>query len=288
VNKHVVRGIIALAGLSSAVSVASAQAPTTAQVWDVRFVIDSDGPFAQGPSATAVGITLVARVGLLPNSNVLGSSNFGVARVGGAGTPTSGFRMVFTDALSAGLGLNQGTIGQGTTASGPFAETPRNDTSGDPLAGAFYPYRPSFDPGGLPAPGDNSNPFNGTFVNPATGNPVATSITLDRSRGWNTVPTPLGVATLDAGGNIISGEYAAVYRFVYVPREDFSLLAARNISVTVTGMSARYIFQINGDLANQGATFNLPPTTFTFQVPGPGAAALAGLAGLAAFRRRRA
>jgi uncharacterized protein (TIGR03382 family) len=288
VNKHVVQGLVALAGLASAVSVASAQAPTSAQVWDVRFIVDSAGPFAAGPSATAVGITLVARVGLRANSNPLGSTNFGVARVGGAGTPTLGFRMTFTDALSGGQGLNQGTIQPGATAFGQFAEAPRNDASGDALAGAFYPFRSSFDPGGLPAPGDNDNPFNGTFVNPATGPTVATNITIDRARGWNTVPQALGVATLDAAGNITGGDYAAVYRFLFVPRQDLTAQAVRDITVSVTGMSARYVFQVNGDLGSAGATFNLPNSTFSFQVPGPGAAALAALAGLAGLRRRRA
>jgi hypothetical protein len=268
--------------------VASAQAPTSAQVWDVRFIVDSSGPFAQGPSATAVGITLVARVGLRANSNPLGTANFGVARVGGPGNATAGFRMTFTDALSGGQGLNQGTIQPGSTATGPFAEAARNDSSGDPVSGAFFPFRSSFDPGGLPAPGDNDNQFNGAFLNNATGPVIAGNIQLDRNRGWNTVPQALGVATLDAAGNITGGDYAAVYRFIYLPRPDFTGNAVRNITVDVTGMSARYIFQVNGDLGGAGATFNLPNQSFTFQVPGPGAAALAALAGLAGFRRRRA
>ncbi|MGD9688974.1 MAG: hypothetical protein AB7K52_01530 [Phycisphaerales bacterium] len=47
---------------------ALAQAPSTAQVWDVRFVADSDGAFAAGPSATQVGITICARVRILPST----------------------------------------------------------------------------------------------------------------------------------------------------------------------------------------------------------------------------
>jgi hypothetical protein len=289
VNKHVVQGLVALAGLASAVSVASAQAPTTAQVWDVQFVVDSAGPFAAGPSATAVGITMVARVGIRENTSQFGTANFGVARVGGNGTATSGFRMTFVDALSAGQGLSQGTLGRGNTATGPFADIPRTDTSGDPLAGAYFPFREGFSAGGLPNAGENENPFNGNFVTNAAGNPVFTALTLSRSRGWNTVPQPQGVATLDGAGNIVSGEYAPIYRFLYIPREDLTLQAVRQIAVTVQGATARYTFDVQGDNGLTSTTnYPLPTQTFTFTVPSPGAAALVSLAGLAALRRRRA
>jgi hypothetical protein len=275
-------GFLASAGLATA-ALGQAGAPTSAQVWDVQFVIDQSGPFAEGATASAVGITLVARVGIRPNTSPFGTENLGVWRVGGSGTPASGFRMLFNDAVSGGAGLGQGTIASGQTATGPFAETPRNDASGDPLSGAFFPFRSSFDPAGLPNPGDNDNPFNGTFVNPAMGNPVATNITLDRARGWNTVPTPLGVATLDAAGNITGGDYAAVYRFLYTPRA----AGDRQITVSVLGMSARYAFQRQGDFSLNGAIFNLPTMSFSFRVPAPGAAAMVGPAGLALCRRRR-
>jgi hypothetical protein len=284
-NRCAVGGVLAVAGLASTAAVSSGQAPTSAQVWDIQFLVDQDGAFAEGSGATAVGITLVARVGIRANTGLSGTANFGVARVGGATTPTFGFRMTFPDSLSAGLGLNQGAIGQGSTSTGPFAETPRNDASGDPVAGAFYPFRDALTPGGLPDPGDNDNPFNGSFVNPSTGSPEAGNIQLGRARGWNTVPQALGVATLDAAGNITGGAYAAVYRFLYVPRAG---APDRDIDVSVTGMSARYIFAVNGNNASTGAVFNLPNMAFQIRLPGPGSAALIGLAGLAATRRRRA
>lgn len=295
-NKHVVQGLIALAGLASAASMASAQAaPTSAQVWDVRWVVDSSGPFAAGPSATAVGLTLVARVGLRPNSAVLGSTNLGVSRVGGSGSATSGFHVTFSDALSAGQGLSQGTAHAGPTSTGPFGEAIINDQDGNvpathnPLAGAFFAFREAFSPGGLPNPGSNADGFNGSYSNPATGTPAFFNLTVDRARGWNTVPGPLGVATLDAAGNIVSGDYAAIYRMIYVPREDTTPQGIRNITMTTLGATARYIFQVNGDNGLASTTnFVIPTFTTTFQVPGPGAAALMGLAGLAAMRRRRA
>jgi uncharacterized protein (TIGR03382 family) len=277
---------------------ASAQvggAPTSAQVWDVRWIVDSSGPFAEGPSATAVGLTLVARVGIRPNTGVIfPTANFGVSRIGGAGSPSSGFHVTFSDALSAGLGLSQGTLQQGATAQGPFAEAPRNDADGNvpatgqPLAGAFFPFREAFSTGGLPNPGSNADAFNGTLDNPATGTPSFSNLTVDRARGWNTVTTPLGVATLDAAGNITGGDYAAIYRLIYIPREDTTPQGIRNITMTTSGASARYIFNVSGDFATGSGNFNIPTFTTTFQVPGPGAAALMGLAGLAAMRRRRA
>jgi hypothetical protein len=284
-NRCAVSGLLAAAGLASTAAVSLAQAPTSAQVWDIRFLVDQDGPFAEGSGATAVGITLLARVGIRPNSGLGGTNNFGVARVGGAGTPTIGFLMTFSDAVSAGLGLSQGTIAPGVTAIGPFAEAPRNDSSGDPVAGTFFPFRDAFTPGGFPDAGDNDNPFNGAFSNPPTGSLLVTSIQHGRARGWNTVPTPLGVATLDAAGNITGGDYAAVYRFLYTPRAGGP---DRDIDVNITGMSARYIFAVNGDLGSTGPVFNLPNMTFQIHIPGAGAAALMGLACLAAMRRRRA
>jgi len=76
--KRTVSMVVAASGTAIMFAVpALAQAPATAQVWDVRFVVDSTGPFAAGPTATQVGITMFARVGILPNTTASGTNNFG-------------------------------------------------------------------------------------------------------------------------------------------------------------------------------------------------------------------
>lgn len=95
----IVGGCLALA------APALAQAPATAQVWDVRFVFDSSGPYMVAPGATQIGVTMYARVGILPNTSPTGTTNFGVGRLGGAT-----FRMTVVDPDAAGAGANQGSV----------------------------------------------------------------------------------------------------------------------------------------------------------------------------------
>ncbi len=268
-NKNVVRGLFAMAGLAVSASAALAQAPSSAQVWEVRFVVDSSGAFAAGPSATAVGITMEARVSILANTSATGTNNFGISRVGGAnGT----FRVTFTDALSAGGGLNQGSVAQGATGQA------FNDTNGNPIAGHFSPFRGSFQPQQGPNfMGPNSEPNNGVANNPATGSPFLTQLVGSRAFNYGS----------DGTGAYGAGEFAPVYRMVFFPRPDFTGNAVRNVTVAVTGMSARYIHTVNGTLGVAATAVNLAPQNFSFQVPTPGAAALLGLGALAGLRRRR-
>jgi hypothetical protein len=126
---------------------ASAQspAPATAQVWDVRYVVDSSGPFAAGPAATQVGITIFARVGILPNTASSGTNNLGVSRVGG---PTSIFSV--TDPAAALAGQSQGSLLRGRTFEIDGRDL--NDVAGQPLEGMFAPFRTGFAPGPLISP----------------------------------------------------------------------------------------------------------------------------------------
>lgn len=272
-NKNVVRGLFAVAGLAVSASALLAQAPTSAQQWEVRFSVDSSGAFAQGPSATAVGITMEARITILANTSASGTNNFGISRVGGAGSATSGFRITFTDALSAAGGLNQGSIAMGATGQGI------NDTSGNPLAGHFSPYRGAFTPQTGPLfVGGNNDPANGNFSNPATGTPILSNLVGGRNLNYGS----------DGSGPQGVGEFAPVYRMVFFPRQDFTAAAVRNVTVAVTGASARYLFAVNGTFGSTGPNFTIPAANFSFQVPTPGAAAVAGLGALALGRRRRA
>ncbi|MGD9689210.1 MAG: MYXO-CTERM sorting domain-containing protein [Phycisphaerales bacterium] len=250
-----------------------AQAPSSAQQWEVRFVVDSSGAFAQGPNATAVGITMEARVTILPNGSASGTANLGISRVGGSGTATSGFRITFTDALSAGAGLNQGSVEQGATGQA------FNDTNGNPITGHFSAFRGSFSPQSFPQfMGSNTDPGNGIAVNPATGSPILTNLVGSRQFNFGS----------DGSGPVGAGEFTPIYRMIFFPREVLTADGIRNITVAVTGMSARYVYGLQGTNAQTGSTVNLPGVNFSFQVPAPGAAAVAGLGVLALGRRRRA
>lgn len=269
-NKNVVRGLFAMAGLAVSASAALAQAPSSAQVWEVRFTVDSTGAFAAGPSATAVGITMEARVSILPNTAASGTNNFGISRIGGS---NGVFRVTFTDALSNGQGLNQGSVQQGATGQA------FTDTSGNPLAGHFSPFRGSFNPQSGPLfLGANSDPNNGVVNNPATGSPFLTQLVGSRALNFGSDGT-------QAYGN--GPDFVPVYRMIYFPRPDFTGNAVRDVSVAVTGMSARYIHTVSGTFGSAAAAVNLPNQNFSFQIPTPGAAALLGLGALAGLRRRR-
>jgi len=292
VNKNVVRGLLAVTGLACAATTVSAQAVASNQVWEVRFVVDNAGPFAQGPNATAVGITMQARVALRANTATNGSTNLGISRVGGSpNTSGTGFLMTFADPLDSAA--NHGTIGRGETGE-QFNGSGINDSTGAALAGHFAAYRGSYAPSG--SGGSNTDTSNGTFATAANGNQTVTNVVGSRAFGntnpGNLAPSApggaLGAATLNGDGTL-SGEFASIYRFIYTPRFQLGVTFPRDITVTAANMGVRYVFrdQGGGNFSAANAVV-LPAQTFTFRVPGPGAAALVGLGGLIAGRRRRA
>jgi hypothetical protein len=273
-SQVVVRSVLAAAGLASVMGVtnhaqAQISAPASAQVWDVRFVADTTGAFAASDTATAVGITIMARVGIRPNDSAFGTANLGVSRVGGG---EGSFFMTFADPAG---GPFMGNAQRGATGEG-------TDTSGDPLAGHFRAFRGSF---GVDGVGENEQNFNGIFGHNPAGNATVTSLVGGRTNGYDGVP--VGVATLDAAGNIIGGDYAMVYRLLYIPKP----AASRNVTLSWQNLSVTYLFQAQGSFALASPTITpagFGSGTVSFRVPTPGAAALLGLGGLAAFRRRRA
>jgi hypothetical protein len=263
------------------INAVNAQAPATAQVWDVRYLVDSSGPFAAGPTATAVGITIQARVGIRANTAGSGTNNFGVSRVG-----ASGVFMTFVD--PNGNTPNQGSLARGATGETDGGGNALVDTGGNPLAGSFSPFRGSFAPGTAPFFGSNNDGSNGTVGTNASGNPTLASVVGSRAFNFNGIPVGAAATAQDANPANLVGEYANVYRLVYFPKPDFTTSAVRNITVNITGLGVRYLFAFSGSTASAAAAVTLPNTSFTFQVPTPGAAAVLGLGALAAARRRRA
>ena len=302
--KNAVRMLFAGAGMAMAMSAFGQGAPASAQVWDIRFDVDTSGPFAAGPNATAVGITLRARVGIVPGTYVTG--NFGVSNVGGSAgaggaftnANSTNFNMTFID--PNGNSPNQGSIGRGAVGAVDGMGNVILDSGGAPMAGLYPTFRGSFGSTG----GDNTNASNGVFGTNALGNAVASGIVGSRA-AFNNNPgniSPgapggaLGAATFDGNGfgvaNLVGG-YADVYRFIYLPKPDFTTAFDREITVNVRNINVRYLAANNGtDLFTASASttrlFTVQPLTFRFQVPTPGAAALLGLGGLCAARRRRA
>ncbi len=256
-SRGTVRNLLSAAGIAAATATSvMAQAPASAQVWEVQFVVDSSGPFAAGESTTAVGITMVARVSILANTSATGTNNFGVSRVGG-GNGT--FFATFADPAGGPF--------QSSAAPGPTGEA-LNDSGGNPLAGHFRAFRGGFAPQG--SGGSNADTSNGIYGNNISGNATVTSLVGTRAIGYT---GPLGV-----------NDFVPVYRFLYLPKTAQS----REIALGIQGLSARYLHTVNGEFATAAAAVNLPNQTIRFRVPTPGAAALLGLGGLAALRRRRA
>lgn len=267
-SRGAVRILVSAAGLAALAATASAQAPASAQRWDFQFVPDSSGAFAQGESTTAVGITLMARVAILPNTSASGTNNFGVSRIGG-GNGT--FFMNFADPAG-------GPFASGATY-GPTGEG--NDATGQPIAGHFAAFRGSFNPQiGPDFVGSNTDAANGIFSTVA-GNPRITNVV--GSRQFNFNGTPLGVASHD-GTDFTGGDYALVYRVLFLPKP----AASRNVTLTWQNISGRYVFAVSGTNASAAASPALGNGSISFRVPTPGAAAVAGLGVLALARRRRA
>lgn len=287
VRQAVVAALCGVAGSGSAVSVTLAQAPPFAQVWDVRFIADQSGPYAAGPTASQVGITMYARVGILPNTSATGTANFGVSRVGGAGSGTTGFRVLFSDGASRVDRLREGFIEPGRTSDIDGRDL--LDTSGEPLRGHFAPFRGGFGPQEGPQfLGANSSPFNGEFFNPATTTPALANLIGSRTLHFGSEGTGrVGVAATptDANPANLIGDLTPVYRLYFTPTPGFS---GRVVTGSVRDMSARYLLGLapTGDGLHAPAV-DLPDREFAFVVPGPGGAVLGFAAVAAGLSRRR-
>jgi hypothetical protein len=322
VSNKVVSGIIAAAGLAAVVAPAFGQAAVTSnQRWDVRYVIErfadvseggglrstqtfvvswngatwsaptlasSSGDLTSRQNIGRVDITLSGRVGTVGTT-----ANFGVNRLGGTGSTTTGFRMTFSDAGNDPANPNHRVDAGSTGGLGSFV----NDTNGGPLTGTYNPFRVGFSPTGSPgAVGSNTDPNNGTYSNPATGNVIVANLTGARGSNFGAetgnpaTALGIGIATLDGNNNISGGDFANFYKMSYTPNKaDNPATAYRSINLAIQGQTLRYLFQKNSD-TNYSSSGNLTMTdhNLSFFVPTPGAAALVGLAGLATLRRRRA
>ena len=262
-SRGAVRFVMAAAGLAVMTGSALAQAPASAQRWEFAYVVDSTGAFAAGDTATAVGITLVARVAITD-----GSPNFGVSRVGGSNG------VYFVNVTDPAGGPFFSSLGRGATGEG-------NDTNGNPLAGHYAAFRGSFSPQvGPDFVGSNTDTANGIFSQ--VGN-VSRATAIVGSRALHNDGSAPGAATVVGSGLV--GDFVQIYRFIFTPK----VAQARTITLAWQNMTARYVFAVDGGgNATTASNFALPNGNINFRVPTPGAAALVGLGGLVAMRRRRA
>lgn len=274
---------------ASAIVAAGVAMPALAQyTYEFRIIADGDagaptGAWAQQPlstTATAIGFWLQARV-----SQTTGT-NYGIGRVTSPAVPGVSFLTV-TDAT--GSQLNRGAINGTATQHGRGAGFRSGGVNvgaaGNAAGSGAFPSTTNNQNGGLDSGNTRIYGFDAYVGATRTG-------TLDPDTGESI--NPWGVNGSATAGSVASGfsPWANIYRFVVLPTNSNS---QRVITLNANA-------QLNGTLgaqetspgSNSWALQLAPGVTrtaqysFNYGIPTPGAAALLGLGGLAAARRRRA
>jgi MYXO-CTERM domain-containing protein len=281
-------------------AVAGAAASVNAQNYTIeaQLVVDGDAlaptgagidTFLPGAQATRVGLTLMARVRQNNNITTSGVGNYGIAGVNNASSsnPT---RFTHNDTTFSGGTYQPFGRGRVSTTLG---------TDSLPLAGAFSEPR-NFRKGAIDTPltpgvadintlntnqagatGTNAPSANGFF--PAAGAQLSGIAAI----AYNLGNTDLGTTSVASLGTF--SPWYNIYRVYFDPKPNASD-PVRDVTVSFFGrfFAATRFFGGNYTFGGQtGATLDTTVSA-TFQVPTPGAAALLGLGGLLAARRRRA
>lgn len=303
-NKIVVSSIVAVAGIA-----ASAQAqgqvgsnPFAGQSgpysFEMRLIADGDAGAPAGPgstfaigdagnvTATRIGFWLQARVSQTANQN------WGIVRASSPAGGTSASFIAVTDSVAGGSMLTRGTTNSNNTNFGRGTGY-RNGGAGTGQTGN--------NAGNAPFPGSTGNE-NGGLDNGGAGAVTRRVYAFDAYVG-STRPAPNPDepsqpwnvnGAQGAGSPVADGQFspwANLYR-VWV---DITNNSARTVTVTASALlngaiqaaptdasQASWAMQIavnNGVVGTASYSFNVVPT--------PGAAAMLGLGGLAALRRRR-
>lgn len=324
VKNTVVMSIVAVAGLASS-ALAQPYTYETRLVLDNDPLLASLGinygtnALLPGNDVAGVGITLLVRV----TSTVSTNPVFGLSSIQGGGNPSApNARFTHNDSVSnqtnalwsspslafqrgvttvAGqLGaINTGTGNNFRQAISAAAEnnTPRTNVPGttQPLDTATNGASAAFPVAGVTA---------STYTTGGAGNangwfgPIGAAGTTGTIAGLN-LSANNGTGGVNYSGNdqdqSLAGTQApwqALYHLVFVPRFNSPATgsdSARNVTVNFSGYARAAVTSTYGAGTSQTAN----PTTavsasITFQVPTPGAAALLGLGGIFAGRRRRA
>lgn len=323
VKNTVLMSLLTVAGLAAS---AQAQNPSI----QVQLVLDNDprliaimGGYGTrallpGPTATAVGVTLIAR------ATTEGTfANLGITAMGGGGSssaPNSVFRhndatsntttalwtspaLAFQRGHTGSSGNNRGLMfyGSGNTAhnfrsliSGGVEGSNPSSNNSNP-APSDNPYNPQTSGAGAHINGfvglGGAGAPSGGLIIGATGQRAGIT---DDGSGENPIVNYGGDGTNDQDANAAGNqsEWVAMYHLIFVPRANNGgvLDMTRDVTVTFSGFfrygtgsgsaGGAYTFVSSGLFAGGGS--------ITFQVPTPGAMALLGLGGLVAGRRRRA
>lgn len=311
-KRNLLIGIVSVAGLTSGALAQTAQ-------WGVELVLDNDPRLAAmgvnygsnallpGPTATAVGITLIARVGITGGATSLG--NFGIAAFGGGGNSANpNSRFSHNDAISnvtntlwtsPAMAMQRGVSDPTGAMRGLISSTAM---SGSPdgraanyrgfLSGNAVNNSPTANATGSTTPTDipyttGVNNGNG-FITMSGGSAVILAATGQRGA----LSTSGGPAPTNFGTTGAMSPWYALYHMVFVPRTQGHDVqdAVRDVTVSFEG-AFRYATMVNSIGGNYNfATSGLSArqsASVTFTVPTPGAIAVLGLGGLVAGRRRR-
>ncbi|MBA4028552.1 MAG: hypothetical protein C0475_05375 [Planctomyces sp.] len=321
----IVAGIIVAAGLAAPAMAQSTISASAAWDVDVRILVDGDpsSPYTGSGVEILPGVTAgTFRVGLVlqARANVAaGIFNGGIGRLQGI-IPSAGSPVSFTHNVGAGSRLIAGDIGTGFNTSGlgvPGAgggtgfETAAGGASG--VTGSIFRQDPA-----------NINNLNIGVTNAAgfiVGNPaIGTGSTLGQFTAFNplTVPgntDPIVNFGTAAGAGTSTSPFQSIFRFVF-ETTNLSLAEAQinfiGVLSRITGVSNGIGTLTSGGapisaaaVANGTGTDSSNPFTnasvgaptssnnrigaasVVIAIPTPGAAALLGLGGLVAARRRR-
>lgn len=306
----VLMSIVAVAGLAS-----SAMAQYT---FESRLVLDNDPQLAllginygtrallPGPLATAVGITLIARV-----TSTGTTANYGVAAMGGGGSSTApNSRFSHNDALSnndTALNFNRGSISstgvnvgllsynQTGLAPGGLGAQQVNfrallgssaNTAATNAGTQVQPVDAPYTPGN-----NNANGFLG-----ATGGDSVLAVTAQRGTLPDDGSGDNPFVNFAAAGNDadvltagVQSAWVGIYHIIFLPTAATNL-DTRQVTVSFAGFfRAGTVSSLGpGGYVLQTSSLTGSQAAITFLVPTPGAAALLGLGGLVAGRRRRA
>ncbi|MBL8762709.1 MAG: hypothetical protein JNM07_00380 [Phycisphaerae bacterium] len=251
-KKNVLMALVGLAGVASA-----ANAGVTAS-------LTKSNDLSPGtPTAT---ITLVGQAT---------GTVFGLANLGGNGSVVA---FTYTDSQLAANTISRttysdyGTIfGDSTASSGGYGGGVVNNQTG-----LRFPYRDLINPNGGGGTGDADNARNGNSSDYGAG-----KASLSGVQGSQNAGTASGQHAIWSNTGTGLKDPQKVFSFNYTTGN----FTARNVVVNFTGRGREYN---NDQGTNSSAVNNLSASVTLAVTPAPGAAALLGLGGLVAGRRRRA
>lgn len=280
----------------SALAVAAFAGAASAQTIEFRWV-ERHGQASIGPGAVvapdAANVTghtnTDATILLYLEARVTGGNAAGISTFGGDVNTNDTFgtgRGSFLGQATTQAGAPAGLLVNAGRSISAYAPSYQGyvDADGNALPagrGVFNPFRQ------VANLGDNAQGVLNDTIPDSAGNPASLGLQLPT---FNVVQRIFGnVAQGDYTNNNTDGHQFGLGQYIplFIVRYDVTNLTARTLTFTYNG----FITAFSGFVAGQpveAATVNIAPTYTVTITPAPGAAALLGLGGLVAARRRRA